>query len=175
MRSRLRRPYWYYNLKVINKRGRHGHDHVVVGQIYIYLCSQCLTAILFEGLLTPRGEVYSICHFVITFISSWRQVTRFSLGILVSSNNKIYNNHISDLIYLYPPVSMWLVFINNFIISQIVILLQQTTQKFRRVYRLVGSCRTIQIIKYESTTGPLLNLKYTVKYQFARHLLLVRT
>ena len=48
-------------------------DRMVVG-FMTYLCNQCLSPITFES---RSGEVYSIQHYVIKFVSDLRQVGEF--------------------------------------------------------------------------------------------------
>ena len=45
-----------------------------------------------------HGEVYSIQHTVIKFVSDLRQVGRFSLGTLVSSINKTDRHNITEIL-----------------------------------------------------------------------------
>ena len=57
--------------------GSHGHDCMVVG-IYNYLCNQCLSPLTVSS-NPAHGEVYSIQHHVIKFVSNLQQVGGFLL------------------------------------------------------------------------------------------------
>ena len=45
-----------------------------------------------------HGEVYSIQHYVIKFVSNLRQVGGFCLGTLVSSTNKTDHHDITEIL-----------------------------------------------------------------------------
>ena len=57
-------------------RGRRGRDRMVVGCITNYLCNQCLSPLTLR-VQTVCGEVYSVKHYVIKFVSDLRQVGGF--------------------------------------------------------------------------------------------------
>ena len=58
-----------------NLGGRHGRDRMVVGLITTY----AISAYHFVSSNPVYGEVYSIQHYVITFVSDLRQVGGFLL------------------------------------------------------------------------------------------------
>ena len=61
----------------IHLLGRRGHDRMVVG-LTTNLCSQCLSSVTkFVSSNPIHGEVYSIQHYVIKFVSDLRQVSGF--------------------------------------------------------------------------------------------------
>ena len=45
-----------------------------------------------------HGEVYSIQHYVIEFVSDLQQVRRFSPGTLASATNKTYHHDITEIL-----------------------------------------------------------------------------
>ena len=77
-------------------RGSHGRDRMVVGFITTY----AISAITFNVVSSNpiHGEVHSIQHYVIKFVSDLRRVGGFSSGTLVSSTNKTDCHNITEIL-----------------------------------------------------------------------------
>jgi hypothetical protein len=98
--------------------GRRGDDGMVVGFITTYAISTYLTTNTeFESRL---GEVYSLQHYVIKFISDLRQVRWFSPGIPVSCTNKTDRRDIVEILLKVtlntippPPLQTSEIFFDN--------------------------------------------------------------
>ena len=81
-------------------RSRHGRNGMVVGFTTTYTIIQSVLIITKVVSSNPvHGEVYSIQHYVIKFVSDLRQVCLwFSPGTSVSSTNKTYLHDITEIL-----------------------------------------------------------------------------
>jgi hypothetical protein len=66
--------------------------------IYNYLCNQCPITTKVVSLNAAHGQVYSIQHYVIKFVSDLRQVGDFFWVLPVSSTNKIDRYDITEIL-----------------------------------------------------------------------------
>ena len=64
--------------------------------IYNYLCNQCLSPLVSSN--PVNGDVYSIQHYVIKFVSDLPQVGDFFPGTPVSSTNKTDHHDITEIL-----------------------------------------------------------------------------
>jgi hypothetical protein len=68
----------------IHLLGRRGHDRMVVG-LTTNLCNQCLSSVTkFVSSNHIHGEVYSIQHYVIKFVSDLQSCLYSSLGLIIT-------------------------------------------------------------------------------------------
>ena len=67
--------------------------------IYNYLCNQCIPPTKVVSSNPTHGEVYSIQHYAIKFVSDLRQTGLwFSPGILISSTNETDCHDITEIL-----------------------------------------------------------------------------
>jgi hypothetical protein len=66
--------------------------------IYKYLCNQCLSPLTLWVQNPVQGEVYSIQHYVIKFVSNLAAGQWFSPGMPVSSTNKTDRHNIAEIL-----------------------------------------------------------------------------
>jgi len=77
--------------------GHHGHEHMVDG--FTTTCAKVPNTTNVVSLNPTHGEVYSIQHYVIKYVSDfWQAGEWFSPGTPVSSTNKTNRHSITEIL-----------------------------------------------------------------------------
>jgi hypothetical protein len=89
-------PDLFYHILVFTFQGHRGRDRIVVVFIILVQSVPITTKVVSSN--PVHGEVYSIQHYVIKFVSDLLKDQWFSLGSAVSSNNKTDHHDIAEIL-----------------------------------------------------------------------------